>query len=137
MFPLFRVAGRANGELPERRRGDGVLFVAAAGKQPKDRAQNARAVFDVIPVARIVAVRALLSMGMPLVIRFVVEMAADAVGQAGVAEFDIVPIVRVVAVRALSGEVVWRSVRGPNSPMPAPVRAGFVFGAPEKDDDDD
>ena len=31
-------------------------------------------------------------------------------------------------------EVVWRSVRGAKSPMPAPVRAAFVF-AHEKDDD--
>ena len=27
----------------------------------------------------------------------------------------------------LLNEVVWRSVRGPNGPMPAPVRAAFVF----------
>jgi hypothetical protein len=27
----------------------------------------------------------------------------------------------------LLGEVIWRSVRGPDSPMPAPVRAAFVF----------
>jgi DNA-binding beta-propeller fold protein YncE len=33
----------------------------------------------------------------------------------------------------LLNEVVWRSVRGPNSPMPAPVRAGFVFGVPEEE----
>ncbi len=32
-------------------------------------------------------------------------------------------------------EVVWRSVRGPDSPMPAPVRAAF-FLASAKDDDD-
>lgn len=32
-------------------------------------------------------------------------------------------------------EVIWRSVRGAVSPMPAPVRAAFVF-ASEKDDDD-
>ena len=30
----------------------------------------------------------------------------------------------------LLNEVVWRSVRGPNSPMPAPVRAAFVFQHP-------
>jgi DNA-binding beta-propeller fold protein YncE len=36
----------------------------------------------------------------------------------------------------LLNEVVWRSVRGPNSPMPAPVRAAFVFQHPgEKDND--
>jgi len=33
-------------------------------------------------------------------------------------------------------EVIWRSIRGPDSPMPAPVRAAFVF-AHEKDHDDD
>jgi len=27
----------------------------------------------------------------------------------------------------LLGEVIWRSVRGAKSPMPAPVRAAFVF----------
>jgi hypothetical protein len=37
----------------------------------------------------------------------------------------------------LLNEMVWRSVRGPNHPMPAPVRAGFVFvPSGEKDDDD-
>jgi len=35
----------------------------------------------------------------------------------------------------LLNEVVWRSVRGPNSPMPAPVRAAF-FHPNEKSDDD-
>ena len=33
-------------------------------------------------------------------------------------------------------EIVWRSVRGPQSPMPAPVRAAF-FKAHPKDDDDE
>ncbi|HAO78633.1 MAG TPA: hypothetical protein DCQ92_06585 [Verrucomicrobia subdivision 3 bacterium] len=33
-------------------------------------------------------------------------------------------------------EIVWHSVRGANSPMPAPVHAAFVFGH-SKDDDDD
>ena len=33
-------------------------------------------------------------------------------------------------------EIVWRSVRGPKSPMPGPVRAAF-FKAHPKDDDDD
>ena len=28
-------------------------------------------------------------------------------------------------------EIIWRSVRGANSPMPAPVRAAFVFTPPE------
>jgi YVTN family beta-propeller protein len=37
----------------------------------------------------------------------------------------------------LLNEVVWRSVRGPDSPMPPPVRAGFVFGVPEGADDED
>ena len=36
----------------------------------------------------------------------------------------------------LLNEVIWRSIRGRHSPMPAPVRAAFVF-AREKDDDDD
>jgi hypothetical protein len=27
----------------------------------------------------------------------------------------------------LFNEVIWRSVRGPNSPMPPPVRAAFIF----------
>ena len=36
----------------------------------------------------------------------------------------------------LLNEVVWRSVRGPDSPMPAPVRAAFVFEhRGEKDQD--
>jgi hypothetical protein len=33
-------------------------------------------------------------------------------------------------------EIIWRSVRGPKSPMPAPTRASFVF-APASDRDDD
>jgi hypothetical protein len=37
----------------------------------------------------------------------------------------------------LLNEVIWRSVKGPNSPMPAPTRAAFVFSKAEKDDDDD
>jgi hypothetical protein len=46
----------------------------------------------------------------------------------------------------LLGEIVWRSVRGPNSPMPPPVRAAFVFvndtdedeeEAEEEDEDED
>ncbi len=42
----------------------------------------------------------------------------------------------------LLNEIVWRSVKGANSPMPAPVRASFVFQSPkakdtDKDDDDD
>jgi hypothetical protein len=37
----------------------------------------------------------------------------------------------------LLGDIVWRSVRGADSPMPAPVRAAYVFVSPEEDDDDD
>lgn len=37
----------------------------------------------------------------------------------------------------LLNEVIWRSVKGAHSPMPAPVRAGFVFTKVGKDDDDD
>ncbi len=33
-------------------------------------------------------------------------------------------------------EIVWRSVRGPNSPMPAPVRAAFFKAHPKTDADD-
>jgi hypothetical protein len=36
----------------------------------------------------------------------------------------------------LLNEVVWRSVRGPDSPMPAPVRAAFVFAQPQRSEDD-
>jgi DNA-binding beta-propeller fold protein YncE len=35
----------------------------------------------------------------------------------------------------LLNEVIWRSVRGADSPMPPPVRAAFVFGHPKDDDD--
>lgn len=34
-------------------------------------------------------------------------------------------------------EIIWRSVKGPASRMPPPVRASFVIVHPEKDDDDD
>ncbi len=37
----------------------------------------------------------------------------------------------------LLNEVVWRSVRGANSPMPPPVRAGFVFGVPEAEEEEE
>jgi YVTN family beta-propeller protein len=45
----------------------------------------------------------------------------------------------------LLNDVIWRSVRGPNSPMPPPVRAAFVFAeneaeeeeGEEKEDDDE
>jgi hypothetical protein len=32
-------------------------------------------------------------------------------------------------------EVVWRSIKGPGSPMPAPVRAAFVFAQDDEDDE--
>ena len=34
-------------------------------------------------------------------------------------------------------EIVWRSVRGADSPMPAPRRAAFFRAHPKSDDDDD
>lgn len=34
-------------------------------------------------------------------------------------------------------EVIWRSVRGPDSPMPAPVRAAFVFSRAEEEEEED
>ncbi|MFM7099707.1 MAG: hypothetical protein ACKO3N_00875 [Verrucomicrobiota bacterium] len=34
-------------------------------------------------------------------------------------------------------EVIWRSVRGPDQPMPAPRRAAFVLAGGGDDDDDD
>jgi hypothetical protein len=37
----------------------------------------------------------------------------------------------------LLNEIVWRSVRGPDSPMPAPVRAAFVLGHGQAGDSDD
>ncbi len=37
----------------------------------------------------------------------------------------------------LLNEVIWRSVRGANSPMPAPVRAGFVFAHPEEEEEEE
>jgi sugar lactone lactonase YvrE len=37
----------------------------------------------------------------------------------------------------LLNEVVWRSVKGPDSPMPAPVRAAFVCPRPKTEDRDD
>jgi len=36
----------------------------------------------------------------------------------------------------LLNDIIWRSVRGPDSPVPAPKRAAFVFAHPGKDDDD-
>jgi hypothetical protein len=37
----------------------------------------------------------------------------------------------------LLNEMVWRSVRGADNPMPAPVHAAFVYTHPKADDDDD
>jgi len=34
-------------------------------------------------------------------------------------------------------DIVWRSVRGADSPMPPPVRAAFVFTTAKDDDDDE
>ena len=34
-------------------------------------------------------------------------------------------------------EIIWKSIRGADSTMPPPVRAGFVFAHPEASDDDD
>jgi DNA-binding beta-propeller fold protein YncE len=36
----------------------------------------------------------------------------------------------------LLNEMIWRSVRGADSPMPAPIRAAFVFTHPKDKDDD-
>jgi hypothetical protein len=36
----------------------------------------------------------------------------------------------------LLNEIVWRSVRGAGSPMPAPRRAAFVFASEEDDDEE-
>jgi hypothetical protein len=36
----------------------------------------------------------------------------------------------------LLNEVIWRSIRGAQSPMPAPVRAAFVIPTKKKDADD-
>ena len=35
----------------------------------------------------------------------------------------------------LLNEVIWRSIRGANDPMPPPKRAAFVFIHPNEDDD--
>ena len=37
----------------------------------------------------------------------------------------------------LLNEIIWRSVRGPDSPMPPPRRAAFVFAHGDSDEDDD
>jgi hypothetical protein len=36
----------------------------------------------------------------------------------------------------LLNEIIWRSVRGPDSPMPAPIHAAFVLAHPSDRDDD-
>jgi hypothetical protein len=36
----------------------------------------------------------------------------------------------------LLNEIVWRSVRGAGSPMPAPRRAAFVFASDEDEDEE-
>jgi hypothetical protein len=36
----------------------------------------------------------------------------------------------------LFGDIVWRSVRGADSPMPPPVRAAFVFAEAGEDEDE-
>ena len=36
----------------------------------------------------------------------------------------------------LLNEMVWRSVRGADNPMPAPTRAAFVFARAQDRDDD-
>ena len=37
----------------------------------------------------------------------------------------------------LFNEVIWKAVKGSNSPLPPPVRAAFFRPLPKKDDDDD
>jgi DNA-binding beta-propeller fold protein YncE len=37
----------------------------------------------------------------------------------------------------LFGDIVWRSVRGPDSPMPPPIRSAFVFAGADEDEDDE
>jgi hypothetical protein len=37
----------------------------------------------------------------------------------------------------LLNEMIWRSIRGADQPMPAPTRAAFVFATPLKDADGD
>jgi hypothetical protein len=34
-------------------------------------------------------------------------------------------------------EILWKSVRGPGSPMPPPVRAAFIRSLSEADEDED
>jgi hypothetical protein len=36
----------------------------------------------------------------------------------------------------LLNEIIWRSVRGADSPMPAPLHAAFVFARASNKDDD-
>lgn len=37
----------------------------------------------------------------------------------------------------LLNEVVWRAIKGPDSPMPTPMRAGFVMAADDDDDEEE
>jgi hypothetical protein len=37
----------------------------------------------------------------------------------------------------LFNEIIWRSIKGPDNPMPPPVRAAFVFPHIKDKDDDD
>ncbi len=37
----------------------------------------------------------------------------------------------------LFNEIIWRSVKGADAPMPPPVRAAFVVAEREDEDDDD
>ena len=37
----------------------------------------------------------------------------------------------------LLNQVIWRSIKGADNPMPAPTRAGFVFAKKDRKDDDD
>ena len=37
----------------------------------------------------------------------------------------------------LLNQIIWRSIKGADNPMPAPTRAGFVFAKKDGKDDDD
>jgi hypothetical protein len=55
---------------------------------------------------------------------------ADASLRMNLAEADLAPD------RELN-EILWRSIKGPNSPMPPAVRSGFIRKAGDADDPDD
>jgi hypothetical protein len=59
---------------------------------------------------------------------------AGAWGAKESAEFDLTK--EDAADDLLLNEVIWRSVRGADSKMPAPVRAAFIVPVPKRDDDD-